>query len=204
MIKLFSIHTTKQLKLLNSLNSSGLVLIDKIDELIISALSQNSKQGVFEIWDFLKGFNYNLTEEEIESRISKLEEEGTIKGYTITVDVKKIPHKVIRVDLVTFRTSQALPKRLDGLKKYLSDAPFVLFSGRTRGGYDWITVKSFLSNEMADEENDIYRNLFGDIIQTYEVYDFVPQTEASFYALAYTEDEYRRFLKEWAPPFIGS
>ena len=180
------------------------MLINKIDELIISALSQNSKQGVFEIWDFLKGFNYNLTEEEIESRISKLEEDGIIKGYTITVDVKKIPHKVIRVDLVTFRTSQALPKRLDGLKKYLNDAPFVLFSGRTRGGYDWITVKSFLSNEMADEENDIYRNLFGDIIQTYEVYDFVPQTEASFYALTYTEDEYKRFLKEWAPPFIGS
>lgn len=179
-------------------------MIDKVDELIISALSQNSKQGAFEIWDFLKGFNYNLTEEEIESRISKLEEDGIIKGYTITVDSKKIPHKVVRVDLVTFRTSQALPKRLAGLKKYLNDAPFVLFSGRTRGGYDWITVKSFLSNEMADEENDIYRNLFGDIIQTYEVYDFVPQTEASIYALTYTEEEYKKFLKEWAPPFIGS
>lgn len=174
-----------------------------MDELIISALSQNSKQGTFEIWDFLKGFNYNLTEEEIESRISKLEEEGIIKGYTIIVDVKKIPHRVIRVDLVTFRTSQALPKRLEGLKKYLNDAPFVLFSGKTRGGYDWITVKSFLSNEMADNENDIYRNLFGDIIQTYEVYDFVPQTEASVYALTYTEEEYKKFLKEWAPPFIG-
>lgn len=179
-------------------------MVDRIDELIISALSQNSKQEVFEIWDYLKRFNYNLTEEEIESRIAKLEEEEIIKGYTIKVDVKKIPHRVIRVDLVTFRTSQALPKRLVGLKKYLNDAPFVLFSGRTRGGYDWITVKSFLSNEMADEENDIYRNLFGDIIQTYEVYDFVPQTEASIYALTYTEDEYKQFLKEWAPPFIGS
>jgi len=176
----------------------------KVDELIISALSQNSKQEVFEIRDFLKGFNYNLTEEEIESRISKLDEEGIIKGYTITVDSKKISHRVIRVDLVTFRTSQALPKRLEGLKKYLNDAPFVLFSGRTRGGYDWITIKSFLSNEMADQENDIYRNLFGDIIQTYEVYDFVPQTEASIYALTYTEEEYKKFLKEWAPPFIGS
>ncbi len=179
-------------------------MIDKIDEMIISSLSQNSKQEVFEIWDFLKGFNYDLTEEEIESRIAKLEEEEIIKGYTIKVDAKKIPHRVVRVDLVTFRTSQALPKRLVGLKKYLNDAPFVLFSGRTRGGYDWITVKSFLSNEMADEENDIYRNLFGDIIQTYEVYDFVPHTEASIYALTYTEDEYKKLLKEWAPPFIGS
>ena len=179
-------------------------MIDKVDELILSTLSQNSKQKVFEIWDFLKGFNYNLTEEEIESRILKLEKERIIKEYTITVDVKKIPHRVIRVDLVTFRTSQALPKRVEGLKKYLNDAPFVLFSGKTRGGYDWITVKSFLSNEMADEENDIYKNLFGDIIQTYEVYDFVPQTEISIYALAYTEVEYKKFLKEWTAPFIRS
>ena len=49
---------------------------------------------------------------------------------------------------------------------------------------------------MADEENDIYRNLFGDIIQTYEVYDFVPQSNLSLYAFAYTENEYRQFLRE--------
>ncbi len=178
-------------------------MVDRIDELIISALSQNSRQSVFELWDFLKGFGHNVPEEEIESRKKTLEEEGIIRRYTISVDSKKLPGRVIRVDLVTFRTSQALQKRLEGLKKYLNDAPFVVFTGKTRGGYDWITIKSFLSSEMADEENDIYRNLFGDIIQTYEVYDFVPQTDASLYALAYTEAEYKRFLREWAPPFIG-
>ena len=52
----------------------------------------------------------------------------------------------------------------------------MVYSGKTLGGYDWITVKSFLSKDMAYEENDVYRNLFGDILQTYEVYDFVPQT----------------------------
>lgn len=178
-------------------------MVDRIDELIISVLSQNSRQGTSEIWDFLKGFGYNVSEEEIESRRQVLEDEGIIKSYTISVDVKKLPGRVIRVDLVTFRTSQALPKRLEGLRKYLKDAPFVVFSGKTRGGYDWITIKSFLTSDMADEENDIYRNLFGDILQTYEVYDFIPQTGASLYALTYTESEYRKFLKEWAPPFIG-
>ncbi len=178
-------------------------MVDKIDELIIAALSQNSKQGAFEIWDFLRGSGYNISEEEIEARTQMLEDEGVIKNYTITVDSRKLPGRVIRVDLVTFRTSQALPKRLEGLKKYLKDAPFVVFSGKTRGGYDWITIKSFLTSEMADEENDIYRNLFGDILQTYEVYDFIPQTNASLYALTYTKFEYERFLKEWFPPFIG-
>ncbi len=178
-------------------------MADRIDGLIISALSQNAKQNTFELWDFLKAQGYNMSEEEIESRIRTLEDSGIIKNYTISVDSRKLPGRVIRVDLVTFRTSQALPKRIEGLKKYLNDAPFVVFSGKTRGNRDWITVKSFLTADMADEENDIYRNLFGDILQTYEVYDFVPQADASLHALAYTESEYKKFLKEWVPPFIG-
>lgn len=178
-------------------------MVDEVDELIVSALSQNSKQSSFEIWDFLRNHGISLTEDEIDSRITRLEEEDVIKYYTVAVNTKKLRRRVIRVDLVTFRPSQALPKRLEGLKKYLSDAPFVLFSGRTRGGYDWITIKSFFSEEMADEENDIYKNLFGDIIQTFEEYDFVPQKDSSFYALTYTEKEYKHFLKEWMPPFVG-
>jgi DNA-binding Lrp family transcriptional regulator len=176
---------------------------DNIDELILSTLSKDSKQDIKEIWDFLMGFGHNLTEEEIESRITRLEEEGVITGYTVSVDTRKIRRRVIRVVLVTFRTSQHLPKRLEGLKKYLADAPFVLFSGRTRGGYDWICVQAFPSEEMADEESDIYRNLFGDIIQSYEVYDFIPMKAPSFHSLAYTNKEYKKFLDEWIPPFLS-
>lgn len=179
-------------------------MVDMVDELIISALSKNSNQDIFEIWDFIRECGHNVTEEEIESRKHVLEEKGIIKRYTIVVDSKKIPDRVIRVDLLTFRTSQALPKRVEDLKKYLNEAPFVVFSGKTRGGHDWITIKAFLSSEMADEENDIYRNLFGDIIQAYEVYDFIPQTTVSLNALTYTISEYKEFLKEWIPPFVGN
>ncbi len=176
-------------------------MLDKIDELILSALSKNSKQDIREIWDLLRGFGYTLAEE-IESRIERLEGDSVITGYTISVDTKKIGRHVIRVVLVTFRTSQHLPQRLEGLKKYLADAPFVLFSGRTRGGYDWISVQAFSSEEMADEENDIYRNLFGDIIQSYEVYDFLPLKDPSFHSLAYTDKEYKKLLDEWILPFL--
>ncbi|MGI0060657.1 MAG: histidine kinase, partial [Nitrosotalea sp.] len=138
-------------------------MIDTIDEEILSSLSKNAKNDTREILENLIDSGYNLTESEIESRIAKLEDSGVITGYTISVDLKKIPRRTIRVSLVTFRTSQHLPKRLEGLKKYLSDAPFVIFSGKTRGGYDWITIQSFFNEEMADDESDIYRNLFGDI-----------------------------------------
>ena len=71
------------------------------------------------------------------------------------VDITKIKRCVVRVVLITFRISQHLPSRLEGLKKYLADAPFVLYSGKARGGYDWIFVQAFPSEEMADEESDI-------------------------------------------------
>jgi DNA-binding Lrp family transcriptional regulator len=173
-------------------------MIDEIDELILSTLSTNSKQDTREILDFLRDHSYNLTEEEVESRISNLEENRVIRGYTISVDTTKINRRTIRVLLVTFRTSQHLPSRLEGLRKYFSDAPFVLFSGRTRGGYDWITAQAFLTEEMADEESDIFRNLFGDIIQSYELYDFNPMKESSYHAFTYTNKEYKKFLNRWA------
>jgi DNA-binding Lrp family transcriptional regulator len=178
-------------------------MIDNVDELILSTLTKNSKQDTIEIWDFLREHGYNLTEEEIESKISKLQEDGVISSYTISIDTKKVKRRVIRIALVKSKISQHLPSRLEGLKKYLSDVPFVLFSGRTRGGYDWITCQAFLSEEIADEESDIFRNLFGDIIQTYEVYDFIPTRETSFRALTHTDEEYKKFLDEWIPPFLG-
>jgi DNA-binding Lrp family transcriptional regulator len=177
-------------------------MLDNIDELILSTLSKNSRQDSKEIWNFLISCGYTLTEEEIGSRIARLEAEGIITGYTISVNSTKIKRRVVRVVLVTFRTSQHLPIRLEGLKKYLANAPFVLYSGRTRGGYDWICVQAFPSEEMADEESDIYRNLFGDIIQSYEVYDFIPTKDPSFHSLAYTRKDYKKFMDEWIPPFL--
>jgi DNA-binding Lrp family transcriptional regulator len=178
-------------------------MVDVVDELILSALSMNSKQDLIEIWDLLRDLGYSLAEEEIESRITKLKDDGVIKNYTISVDTKKLRRRFMRVTLVRFKVSQHLASRLEGLKKYLSDAPFVMFSGRTRGGYDWITCQAFLSEEMADEESDIFRNLFGDILQTYEAYDFIPAREPSIHSLIHTNKEYREFLNEWIAPFLG-
>ncbi len=177
-------------------------MTDAIDDIILSALSRDARQETFGIWDVLRGAGHNISHEEIESRIGSMESRGIIRGYTIAIDTKKIPGRVVHIEMIKFRSSQALPKRLEGLKKYLNAAPFVAYSGKTLGGYDWITVKSFLSKDMAYEENDVFRNLFGDILHTYEAYDFAPHTSASVHAMAYTESEYKEFLNEWMPPFL--
>lgn len=53
-------------------------MTDEIDELIISALSKDSRQDSAEVWDFLRGFGHNISQEEIESRITNLIDEGEI------------------------------------------------------------------------------------------------------------------------------
>jgi hypothetical protein len=56
------------------------------------------------------------------------------KQYTISVDTKKLRHRIMRIALVRLRVSQHLGGRSEGLKKYLSDAPFVMFSGPVAHG----------------------------------------------------------------------
>ena len=172
-------------------------MLDAIDELILSALSKNAKQDLNEIRDYLNDHGYNLNTGEIDNRIKTLENEKVISGYTISIDTNKVKHKLMRMVLVTFKSSQHLTTRMKALKRFSDDAPFVLFSGRTRGGYDWITVLLSSSTENADEESDIYRNLFGDIIQDFEIYDFYPANGSNSNAFTYTSKEYTKFLGEW-------
>ena len=172
-------------------------MLDAIDELILSALSKNAKQDLNEMRDYLNDYGYNLNIGEIDTRIKTLEDEKVISGYTISIDTNKVNHKLMRMVLVTFRSSQHLTSRMKVLKRFSDDAPFVLFSGRTRGGYDWITILLSTSTENADEESDIYRNLFGDIIQDFEIYDFYPSNGPNSNAFTYTSKEYSKFLGEW-------
>jgi Lrp/AsnC family leucine-responsive transcriptional regulator len=173
-------------------------MLDSIDEIILSSLCKNAKQDLNEIRETLKDYGFNLTLAEIDTRIKTLENKKVIAGYTICIDTSKLGHNVVRVVLVTFRSSQHLTTRIGVLKKFLDDAPFVLFSGRTRGRYDWISILLSSSTENADEESDIYRNLFGDIIQSFEVYDFYPTQKTNFNSFTYTSKEYTRFLGEWS------
>jgi DNA-binding Lrp family transcriptional regulator len=111
-------------------------MINAIDELILSMLSKNSKQDTVEICDYLRDYGNRVTEDEIDSRIINLEKEKVISRYTISIDSTKVKLRIRTVALIRFKVSQHLLKVLEGLKKYLAEAPFMLYCGRTRGGYD--------------------------------------------------------------------
>lgn len=87
-------------------------MLDAIDELILSALSKNAKQDLNEMRDYLNDYGYNLNLGEIDTRIKTLEDEKVIAGYTISIDTNRVKHKLMRVVLVTFRSSQHLTSRM--------------------------------------------------------------------------------------------
>ena len=62
--------------------------------------------------------------------------------------------------------------RLEGLKKYFTDAPFVPLLWSHKTAMTWTSVQSFLTQEMAHQESQYYtfRRLFGDIIRWYITY----------------------------------
>jgi DNA-binding Lrp family transcriptional regulator len=105
-------------------------MIDAIDELILSMLSKNSKQDTEEICDYFRDYEHRVTEDEIDSRIINLEKQKVISRYTISIDSIKVKRRIIRVALGRFKVSQHLLKVLEGLKKYLAEAQFMLYCGR--------------------------------------------------------------------------
>ena len=59
-------------------------MVDTVDELILSALSRNSKQDTIEIWDLLRDRGYSLTEEEIESKLPNFKMKENKELYNIS------------------------------------------------------------------------------------------------------------------------
>ena len=49
----------------------GVLMVDDVDELILSTLSKDSKQHTKEISDFLKDHGCSISDKEIESRITR-------------------------------------------------------------------------------------------------------------------------------------
>jgi DNA-binding Lrp family transcriptional regulator len=77
-------------------------------------------------------------------RINKLEEDGKIGGYTLKTQAKNFENTVIRLILISFKTSPIFNERIAMFTYYLQNAPFAAFAARTRGEYDWVNVKILL------------------------------------------------------------
>ncbi len=171
---------------------------EDISEIIISCLIDNSRISSQKICEKLKSKDITRSPRAVLERTRNLEEEGKIGGYTLKPTVKNFEMLVIRLILIGFKTSPIFNERVAMFTSYLQTAPFVAFAARTRGDYDWINIKIFPNNKVANQESDTYRTMFGDIIEKYTAFDLtVVRPPAFIEAANYPISGFYSFLKNW-------
>jgi len=147
------------------------IIIDETDRQILNLLITNARDSTRTIVKKLTGIGINMSERGIGKRIARLEKLGVIHGYTTMVDLNQVNMPILRLVTVKFTSPKDFVMRLENMKEYLANAPYCDFSARTNGNIDWIELKFFNTHEQAQQEEDLYRAWFGDIIEDYRSYD---------------------------------
>ena len=196
------------MKPLDSQNKNE-IIIDAVDRQILNLLIANARDSARTIARKLSDIGIEMSERGIGKRIAKLERLGIIHGYTTLVDLNQVNMPILRLITVKFTSPKDFVTRLEEMKKYLTNAPYCDFSARTNGNIDWIELKFFNNHEQAQQEEDLYRAWFGDIIEDYRSYDL--DIHKMGWQL-FDEDEFNRFIQktckeegsETCPNIIGS
>ena len=145
--------------------------IDAIDRQILNLLIANARDSTRTIAKKLEDMGTSMSERGIAKRIAKLERLKIIHGYTAMVDLNEVNMPILRLITVKFTSPKDFVTRVENMKEYLTNAPYCDFSARTNGNIDWIELKFFNNHQQAQQEEDLYRAWFGDIIEDYRSYD---------------------------------
>jgi len=168
------------------------IRIDAIDRQILNLLIANARDSTRTIVKKLKGMGTEMSERGVGKRIARLEKLQIIHGYTTMVDLKQVNMPILRLITVKFSSPKDFVTRLDEMKQYLSNAPYCDFSARTNGSIDWIELKFFNNHEQAQQEEDLYRAWFGDIMEDYRSYDL--DIHKMGWQL-FDEEDFKRFIQ---------
>lgn len=168
------------------------IKIDLIDRQILNLLISNARESTRTIVKKLADLGTEMSERGVGKRIARLEKLGIIRGYTAMVDLAQVNMPILRLITVKFTSPKDFVSRLDEMKQYLSNAPFCDFSARTNGNIDWIELKFFNNHDQAQQEEDLYRAWFGDIMEDYRSYDL--DIHKMGWQL-FDEEDFNRFIK---------
>lgn len=170
--------------------------MDRTDSEILKLLINDSSISAPMIAKKLKRKKISLTPRAIRKHIISLQKSKVISKFTAILDDESSGRQVKRIILVQFQHTSNFLKRLEEYKQYLMSAPHCTFAVRVRGDLDWIHYKCFPSKEMADFEDDIFRQTFSDIIKNYHSYD-AEVMKSNFNGLV-TENDVKNHLFKYA------
>ena len=102
--------------------------ISKADELLLSLLREDARASTAEIARRL-----GLSRTTVQNRITRLEQEGVIRGYTVRVDDELERNRIRAHILITLR-----PKQMPSVVKTLQAMPEVRVLYSISGGFDLI------------------------------------------------------------------
>jgi DNA-binding Lrp family transcriptional regulator len=168
------------------------ITTDAIDLQILNLLVANARDSTRTIAKKLADLGTNMSERGIGKRIARLERLKIIHGYTATVDLNQVNMPILRLVTVKFTSPKDFVTRVEAMKEYLTNAPYCDFSARTNGNIDWIELKFFNNHQQAQQEEDLYRAWFGDIIEDYRSYDL--DIHKMGWQL-FNEDDFDRFIQ---------
>ena len=132
-------------------------MTDLTDKRILELLSKNSAASATEI-----GNAVNLSVPAVNKRISRLRENGTIKGFTIITDSKRVEKSVVAFILLAIRYGNAI----ETLMESIENDPDILECYAVTGDYDYI-IKICASSVEALEEKLLALKKQRDVIKSH-------------------------------------
>ena len=145
--------------------------MDSIDSEILKILVDDGLMSAPNISKMLKEKKISLTSRAVRKRIIALQKNKIVSSFTPIINDEASGKAVKRMVLVQFQHTPNFLKRLEEYIQYLDESPQCTFAVKVRGDLDWIHYKCFPNKEIADFEDDVFRQTFGDILKDYHSYD---------------------------------
>jgi DNA-binding Lrp family transcriptional regulator len=147
--------------------------IDKIDEKVIKAISQNSRKNIVDI-----AKEINETIDIVKYRLKKLKENKIINGFTIQLNLEKLGYEYYSVFLNMHNLSEAL---INKVISYAENHPNILFIVEVIGNYDLqleLEVKNYIEFENILKD---FRKEFSENIPNFEILRVIREYKEDFY-----------------------
>jgi len=148
------------------------IKLDKKDLEILKILSNNSRAEYQEISKKL-----NMTANAIKYRIKNLEKVGIIKGYTLSVDKRKLGYEFYNLQLKITENKKELE-----LKNFIKNNKHAIYLYKYLGNENWdLDIGLIVKNSLELREFILeLREYFGDIIKIHDLYVVVEETKGDY------------------------